>query len=42
MVGTRLLWVGLDTQSVVAEPAFFLHNQMLVPKVSAIQAKAKV
>jgi len=35
MVGTRLLWVGLDTQSVVVEPAFFSHNQMLVPKVSA-------
>jgi len=39
MVGTRLLWVGLDTQSVVAEPAFFSHNQMLVPKVSAIRIK---
>ena len=39
MVGTRLLWVGPDTQSVVVEPAFFSHNQMLVPKVSAIRLK---
>ena len=40
MVGTRLPWVGLDTQSVVAEQAFFSHNQILLPKVGAIRLRS--